>query len=204
MANAYIFYGKAGSGKGTQAHLLMEHMKSLGVATLSAETGGLLRALSAHGGFVAGKIQETMTHGELVPLFMASYVWSHALVTGFTGSEDVILDGVARRLEEASVLDSALSYLGFENVFIFHVHIGDETAVERMRSRATIDAERSGASRPDDTDEGAIRARLEVYRTQVMPVIEYFEQHSNYRLCEINGEESVEGVFDQIRKAIGR
>ncbi len=199
MANAYIFYGKAGAGKGTQAALLRSYLESQGHSVISAETGGLLREFYAGQGFLPAKIKQTMGEGKLTPVFMAAYVWAHALVQNFTGTEDVVFDGVARRIEEAPVLDSALSYLEFKHVHVFQLHIFDETAVVRMKARALASG---AAARPDDLDEKAIKTRLDAYKNEVLPVVEYFERHPVYHLHEINGEESIDGVLEQIKRVI--
>lgn len=201
MSNAYIFYGKAGSGKGTQAKLLQDHLKSIGKEILLVETGAKFRAFMDGDSFIQKKAKETINSGKLMPAFMPVYIWSQALVEGFTGEQEVLLDGVTRRLDEAPVLDSALEYLGFEKVFIIHIHISDETALDRMKSRAAIDQEK-GTSRSDDQTIEAMQKRLDAYKNQVMPVIEYFRNHAIYQVLEINGEETPEGVFAQIQEVV--
>ncbi len=199
MANAYIFYGKAGSGKGTQAKLLTDKLISENRAIINAETGSMLRTFANEPGYIQQKTKETMAQGKLTPVFLASYTWANALITRFTGTEDIVFDGVARRIEEAPILDSAIEYLGFEKVFIFHIHISDETAIHRMQSRAQI---AGSSARADDVDVAAAQARLDAYRTQVAPVIEYFKAHPVYQLVEIDGEVDPEHVFAQIAQVI--
>lgn len=199
MANAYIFYGKAGSGKGTQAKLLKDHLESLQKKTIIIEAGAHFRAFAQGSGFVQEKTKETINSGKLMPAFMPIYLWAKALIETFTTQEEIIFDGVARKIEEAPILDSALEYLGFEKVYIFHVHISDTTALERMQSRAQL---AGNAARSDDMDVHAAQARLDAYREQVMPVVEYFKAHPLYQLIEINGEVDVPQVFEQIKGVV--
>ena len=195
MANAYIFYGKAGSGKGTQAKLLKQHLESSGATVISIEQGANFRAFAQDSGFIPDLTRTTLNSGRLMPAFMPIYLWTKALVGQFTGKEHVIFDGVARIEQEASVLDSALEYLGFEKVFVLHVNISDEMAMDRMRSRAALDPEHA---RADDRSEEAMRTRLSAYQAQVMPVIEYFKAHPRFTFLEIDGEPDVDAVFRQI------
>jgi adenylate kinase family enzyme len=200
MSHAYIFYGKAGSGKGTQAKLLKASLESQGSQVIYIEQGANFRAFAKNPGFIENLTQSTLNSGKLMPAFMPVYLWTKALVDQFTGTEQVIFDGVARILQEASVLDSGIEFLGFDKVYVFHVTISNETAANRMKSRAASDPTHA---RPDDLSDIAIAARLEAYEKQVMPVIEYFKTHPRYTLVEVDGEVDVEHVFDQIKLAIG-
>lgn len=199
MAHAYIFYGKAGSGKGTQAKLLKEYLESQNSSVIYIEQGANFRAFAQGSGFIESLTKTTLNSGKLMPAFMPIYLWTKMLVEQFTGKEHVIFDGVARIEQEASVLDSGIEYLGFEKVFVFHVNIADTTAIERMKSRAAL---AGTAARADDLSAEAMQARIDAYQKQVMPVIEYFKNHPRYTLVEVDGEVDVEHVFEQIKKAI--
>lgn len=200
MSTAYIFYGKAGSGKGTQAKLLREHLESLGKEVISVDQGNRFRGFVKESGYVQDLTRETINSGALMPAFMPIYLWSSTLVEQFTGNEDVIFDGVARVKTEAEVLNLALSYLKFDQVFVLHVHLTDATAMERMKSRAQLAGD---DARADDQNEKSMKLRLDAYQKQVMPIIEYWQNDSGRTMVEINGEETVEGVFEQIKKVIG-
>ncbi|MEI8224017.1 MAG: nucleoside monophosphate kinase [bacterium] len=199
MANAYIFYGKAGSGKGTQAKLLKEYLESKGDMALYIEQGANFRAFAQGEGFIESLTKTTLNSGKLMPAFMPIYLWTKMLVDNFTGKEHVLFDGVARIEQEAAVLDSGIEYLGFEKVFVFHVNIADTTAIERMKSRAAL---AGTAARADDLSIEAMQTRVDAYQKQVMPVIEYFKNHPRYTLIEIDGEVDVPQVFEQIKSAI--
>lgn len=199
MANAYIFYGKAGSGKGTQAEMLEAYLRSNNKEVVSLGNGAAFRSFAKDEGYVQNLTRETLNSGQLMPAFMPIYLWSKKLVEDFHGTEDVIFEGVARVLEEADILSKALQYLQFEKVFVFHVHITDATAIERIKSRAVLDGDKA---RADDVNDVSIQKRLDAYRNQVMPIVEYFMKNPNNTFVEINGEETVEGVFAQIKQKI--
>jgi adenylate kinase family enzyme len=199
MANAYIFYGKAGSGKGTQAEMLEAYLKSEGKQVISIGQGANFRKFAKDDGYVQNLTRKTLDTGKLMPAFMPIYLWSKDLVENFSGSQDFIFEGVARVLEEADILSKALQYLKFENVFVFHVHITDATALERIKSRAALDAKNA---RVDDLSDTSIQMRLDLYKQQVIPIVEYFMKNPANTFVEIDGEVSVEGVFEQIKQKL--
>lgn len=193
--SAYIFFGKAGSGKGTQAQLLQQHLESQGRKVIYIETGQLFRDFMTNNAtFAAARTREIMDAGQLMPPFFPIYAWADVLIKNYTGAEDIIMDGVARRSEEAKILDSALDFFQVSARFVFHVEITDQTAIDRLQIR--------GQGRADDMDVAKIQTRLDWYRENVLPVFEYFRGHRNYSFVEINGEESVDGVFAQIQETL--
>jgi adenylate kinase len=195
MANAYIFYGKAGSGKGTQALELKKHLEGQGRSVIYIETGGLFRNfIASNQSFTAKRTAEIIDQGQLMPPFFPIYAWADELIKNFSGTEDIIMDGVARRLEEGKILDSALDFFQVENRFVFQIEISDQVAIDRLLAR--------GQGRADDASIPNIQKRLDWYQENVMPVIEYFKTEDKFKFSEINGEVSIPEVFDQIKKTI--
>lgn len=201
MANAYIFYGKAGSGKGTQAEMLEQYISSQGTEVVMVGQGAAFRSFAKDSGYVQNLTRETLNSGKLMPAFMPIYLWSKKLVENFTGTQDIVVEGVARVLEEADILSKALQYLKFDKVFVFHVHIADATAMDRIKSRAALDGDKA---RADDLSDASIQTRLDAYKNQVMPIVEYFMENPTNTFVEINGEVSVESVFEQIKASIDK
>lgn len=202
MSHAYIFYGKAGSGKGTQGKLLKEFLESQGRTVIYIEQGANFRAFAQTTGRIAELTKETLNSGKLMPAFMPIYLWTKALVDQYTGTEDVIFDGVARIAQEASVLDSGIEYLGFSKAVVFHVNISDATAVTRIKSRAELSIKAGGSARTDDLSDASIQTRIDAYQKQVLPVIEYFKTNPRYQLVEVDGEVDVPSVFEQIKQTL--
>ena len=193
MSHAYIFYGKAGSGKGTQAKLLKAYLESLGRKVIYVETGGLFREFTqANTSFAAKRTREVIDNGQLMPPFFPIYLWADQLIKNFDGTQDIILDGVARRIEEAPVIDSAMDFFQIEKTTVFNIHIADATAQARLSIRG---------DRADDASAEKIQKRLDWYQTNVMPVVDYFKAHSHFAFSEIDGEPDVDHVFDQVKKA---
>lgn len=196
MSNAYIFYGKAGSGKGTQAKLLKEHLESVGRSVLYIETGGLFRAFTeSTKTFAATRTREIIDNGQLMPAFFPIYLWAHELIAKYDGTQDIILDGVTRRIEEAPILESALEFFKVDKKIVFHIHIADATAQTRLAIRP--------GDRADDADPVKVQKRLDWYTDNVLPVLEYYKKGNMITVHEIDGEPDVTGVRDQITSILG-
>ena len=193
--SAYIFYGKAGSGKGTQALLLKQYLESQGKEVLYIETGNLFREfVASEKNFASSRTKQVIDAGELMPSFFPIYLWSHELIQQYDGTQDVIFDGAARRIEEAQILSSALQFFKFDSIRIFEIDISDDTAVTRIMSR--------NQGRADDSNESKVREKMVWYQHNVMPAIGFWSNHTGVSFSRINGEPDVQSVFDEIIKAI--
>ncbi|NCS99543.1 AAA family ATPase [Candidatus Parcubacteria bacterium] len=191
-SNTFIFFGKSGSGKGTQAELLIEKLKEKGNEVIYIETGKRFREFIEKEGNHSSKLtKEALNHGELMPVFLPIWLWTSAFVEEFTGTESLVLDGLARRMTEAPVLDSALRFYDRLPCHIVHIDVSREWAFDRLKSRG----------RADDTDE-YINSRLDWFEKDVEPVIEYFEERKGFSLHTINGEQSIEDVHVELIKKL--
>lgn len=52
-------------------------------------------------------------------------------------------------------------------------------------------------AREDDTPE-SIQKRLEIFHLETKPLIDYFEQRPDVNVVHIDGELTIDGVFEQI------
>jgi adenylate kinase family enzyme len=179
--------------------MLEAYLKSQGKEVMSIGQGANFRAFANEAGYIQGLTKQTLDSGQLMPAFMPIYLWAKKLVDSCNGNNDFIFEGVARVLEEADILSKALEYLKFEKVFVFHVHIADNTAMDRIKSRASLD---EGHARADDLNDTSIQTRLDAYKHQVLPIVEYFQSNPKNIFVEINGEVSVDQVFEQIKNAM--
>lgn len=189
---AILFFGRSGCGKGTQAKLLVEYLKSQGRDAMYVETGSSLREFikgDNHASKLAGDI---LKEGKLIPVFLPIWIWTDILIKKFSGKEDLVLDGLCRRLEESVALDSAFDFYQIEKPSIILMNVSKEWSYERMMER----------KRADDTPE-KIQNRLDWYEKDVMPSIEYFRNKPGYNFVEINGEQTIENVHKDIIKALG-
>ncbi len=101
----FVFIGRSGCGKGTQAKLLMEHLKQVEPerAVYYLETGAKFREFLDKGYPSSELARRRMDAGERQPDFLAVYMWSHLFVENMKGDEPLVLDGTPRSILEAQV-----------------------------------------------------------------------------------------------------
>ena len=190
-SKAIVFFGRSGCGKGTQAQLLTDYLEKKGRDVLYVETGNAFRELIKEENLTSKNIQNILKDGHLIPVFLPIWIWTGFMIKNFSGEEDIVLDGVCRRLEEAVALDSAFDFYKIEKLNIILMNVSKEWSYTRMVER----------KRADDTPE-KIQNRLSWYERDVLPSIEYFKNKSKYNFIEINGEQTVEEVHNDIIKAL--
>ena len=161
--------------------------------TLYIETGETLRGFVKTDGYTPQIASTYLAKGGLLPSFLPIYLWVDALVEGFSGKEHVVLDGTARRIEEASILDSALQFYDRADYHVFVLDLDDEVALARLRDRA----------RGDDrgNDEGML-SKIAWYREHVVPCIQYFEKNGK-RVHHLDGARSIEAIHAEILSILG-
>ena len=190
----FIFFGPSGCGKGTQAALLQEELKKKDPerAIVYIETGKKFRELAEKDSFTAKMIKEVLSKGGLMPVFLPIWIWTEELMEKVTGNEHLFFDGVSRRLAEANVLDSALKFYGRKNLTVISFEVSNEWAIKLMKGRG----------RADDTDE-EMKSRLDWYKENTIPAIEYFKNDPDYKFISINGEQSIEEVHKEVMEKVG-
>ena len=182
-----VLLGPPGSGKGTQAARLKDHLQVPHIST-----GDLLRAEVAAGSKLGLEAKEVMARGELVSdailLGMLEDRFSRAdTANGF------ILDGYPRNLAQADALDKLLARIGRPMDFAVQLEVPTELLVERIAGRAKAEG------RADDKPE-SVRKRLQVYADQTAPVIGFYRQHG--QLTVVDGVGELDEVFTRIIEAI--
>lgn len=188
-----ILFGRSGSGKGTQAELLLKFIKEHDPVkkTLYIETGQKVREFMAKEGYSSKLTAELVDNGRILPEFLPIWIWTSFLVENFSGDEHLVLDGLSRRPHEAPILDSALKFYKREYPTVVVINASREWATDRLLSRGRND------DKPED-----IKRRVEWYDTNVIPAIEYFRNNGRYTVLDINGEQEIEKVHNDIIGAI--
>ncbi|MBZ4040612.1 adenylate kinase [Novilysobacter selenitireducens] len=182
-----VLLGAPGSGKGTQAARLKEHLQVPHIST-----GDLLRAEVAAGSPLGLEAKEVMARGELV---------SDAILLGMLEdrfsrpdtANGFILDGYPRNLAQADALDVLLKRIGQPMDAAVQLDVATELLVERIAGRAAAEG------RADDSPE-SVRTRLNVYDSQTAPVIEFYRTHG--QLTVVDGVGTLDEVFTRIIEAI--
>jgi adenylate kinase len=178
-----IFLGPPGAGKGTQAKLLAE---LLNIPHIS--TGDILRNAVAQATPLGQKAKDYMEKGKLVPDELLL-----DLVRDRISQPDAqsgwILDGFPRNLKQATFLDNLLQQLN-QTCECINLEVPDEVVVARMLERG----------RQDDTEE-AIRTRLDVYRHDTTPLIDFYSDRS--ALKPIDGNRPLAAVTESLQEIVG-
>jgi len=191
-SKAFLFFGRSGCGKGTQAKLLADFLKTKGREVIYIETGSQFREFIKKENYSSELTKNILHDGGLIPVFLPIWIWTNILVNNFSGKEDLVLDGLCRRREESIALDSAFSFYKIKKPNVILMNVSKEWSFSRMMER----------KRADDTPE-KIQNRLDWYEKSVMPSIDYFREKPGCNFIEINGEQSIENVHKDIIKALG-
>ena len=182
-----VLLGAPGSGKGTQAARLQQHLQVPHIST-----GDLLRAEVAAGSRLGLAAKEIMARGELVSddilLGMLEARFSRPDTAG-----GFILDGYPRNLAQARALGELLERIGQPMDCAVQLDVDSELLVQRIAGRAKAEG------RADDTPE-SVRTRLKVYDEQTAPVVEYYRGRG--MLSVVDGVGTQDEVFTRIVEAI--
>lgn len=178
-----VLLGPPGAGKGTQAQILSE---KLGIPHIS--TGDLFRANISEGTPLGLEAKSYIDAGNLVPTSVTA-----EMVKARLGEDDAangfLLDGFPRTTEQAQLLDAMLAEQGHTLDAVLNLQVSEDVVVERMLARG----------RADDNEE-TIRTRLEVYREQTAPVIDFYED----KTLTVDAEGTVEEINERAMRALGR
>jgi adenylate kinase len=179
-----VLLGAPGSGKGTQAALLV---KELGLPHIS--TGELLRSAVKAGTELGLKARVVMDRGELVSDDIVLGLLEERLSQPDTEG-GFILDGYPRNIVQAGALDELLNRLGQPIDEALQIDVDVELMINRIARRAAEEG------RSDDTEE-VVRNRMKVYSGQTAPVVDYYAQRGV--LSRVLGEGTIEEVFHRIK-----
>lgn len=190
--HAFIFIGRSGCGKGTQADLLKTKLAEKGnMPIFYVETGDMFRNF-IKGESLSSKLSQDIYEKDVrQPDFLACYMWSTFLVNDLKEPSHVIFDGTPRSILEAKLLETALLFYKFSKIHIIHLNVSREWSEKHLLSRG----------RSDDATLSKIDTRLNWFDTDVVPAIEYFK-NSEYDFVEINGEQTIEEVHTAIDAAL--
>ncbi|MFA5838644.1 MAG: nucleoside monophosphate kinase [Candidatus Paceibacterota bacterium] len=186
----FIFIGPSGCGKGTQAELLISYLKENDPQrkVFYLESGEKIRNFMNGESYSSELSRELYEKGILQPEFLAVWVWSDILIENIKGGEHLVVDGTPRKLREAKAFDTAIRFYKREGTHVIFINVSRLWSKERLVERG----------RADDKMKGDIEKRLGWYEKEVTPTIEYLKNDPNYKFHEINGEQSIEGVHNEI------
>jgi adenylate kinase len=186
-----ILLGPPGAGKGTQAQRLVQKH---GIVQLS--TGDMLRAEIGAGTELGLRVKDIMARGKLVPDDVVVEIVSERIDQPDAG-KGFILDGFPRTVEQALALDRMLKGKGLKLDGVIELKVDFGVLEKRIASRIAETKARGAALRADDDPE-VLKARVEAYREQMPPVIDYYRLEGSLK--------SVDGMapIPEVASAIDR
>jgi adenylate kinase len=211
-----ILLGAPGAGKGTQADRVCARF---GLPHIS--TGDMFRAAVAQGTEMGLAAKKSMDTGALVPDEVVIGIVRDRLAEP-DAVEGFLLDGFPRTIEQAASLDAMLaeSGRGVTDVLLLDVpesELAGRLAGRRLcrscgkgyhihfyspRTEGVCDACDGELLQRDDDNETTVRKRLEVYRLQTQPLVDYYDQHGVLETI-VAGDMSADEVFGVIEESLG-
>jgi len=182
-----ILLGPPGVGKGTQA---VRCAASLAVPQIS--TGDMFRAARGQDSELGLQVKDIMDRGSLVPDDVVIAVVADRLKQD-DAQAGFILDGFPRTLVQAEALDEMLAALGAPLERCVALTVDEQAVVQRMLKRAGVEG------RADDNEE-TIRERMQVYRAQTQPLLDFYEKSG--KLVEVDGMGEVAEISERIQEAL--
>jgi adenylate kinase len=208
-----ILLGPPGAGKGTQAERLQEDFPVAYIAT-----GDMLRQAVKQETDLGKEAKAYMDRGELVPDELIIAVILERLGAADT-SDGFLLDGFPRTAKPAEALDDALRRVDRRLTAALLIDVPEDDIVRRLSGRrvcpnghtyhvehnppkddAVCDVDGEPLSQREDDREETVRTRLQVYRDQTAPLVDYYDERDI--LHRFDGTRSPTEVHDQLRATI--
>ena len=213
MSVRIAFLGPPGAGKGTQARDLAQEWGVLHLAT-----GDMLREAVAAGSPLGGEAKDYMDRGALVPDDVIIRMMGERLGRA-DARRGFILDGFPRTIAQAEALGTLLKDLGLTLDTVVYFDVSEPELLRRLTGRRvcrkcghTYHLVSNPPKRPgvcdacggelyqrEDDSEATVRNRLDVYRRQTSPLLDYYRQRQ--MLTTVSGEGPVATIRDAIRTA---
>jgi len=209
-----VLLGAPGSGKGTQAKLLVEKYQIPQIST-----GDLLRAAVAAGTELGKKAKAAMDAGQLVTDDVVLGMIQERLAEP-DAKAGFILDGFPRNIPQAQSLDAMLARTGQPLQLALLVDVETDVLMKRITGRRTCGScgaiyniyfsptrepgkcDKCGGAlqhRSDD-NEDTVRNRLEVYDKQTSPLVSYYKAQGKLRT--VKGVGGINDIFAKVTEVI--
>lgn len=210
-----VFMGPPGAGKGTQAEKIIETYQIPHIST-----GDMFRKAIKDQTELGMEAKRYMDQGALVPDHVTIGIVKDRLSESDCKS-GFLLDGFPRTVDQAKALDEILTSLDSKIDYVINIDVDLNILNERLTGRRICRScgatyhkifnpsavegvcDKCGGElyqRKDDNEE-TVGNRLDVYVNQTKPLLDYYSLAGN--LVNINGQQSIELVFEEIQKVLG-
>ncbi|GAB6031609.1 hypothetical protein CHUAL_009373 [Chamberlinius hualienensis] len=176
--------GGPGAGKGTVCSRIVDDLK---YAHLSA--GDLLRQERAREGSEYGTIiEEYIKQGKIVPVEVTCKLLENAMQA--SDSNKFLIDGFPRNEDNLQGWEKEMS--DKTNLkFVLFLDCPDDICCKRCLGRGL-----AGSGRTDDNEE-SLKRRLETYRNETMPIIDYYQKRNLVRT--VDASQVPDKVYEDVR-----
>lgn len=187
----FIFIGRSGSGKGTQAELLQKYLSEKGYESVKHFTtgGGFRDFIDRQENYSARLSRDIVNNGGLMPNFLAIWNWANIFIENLTAKDTVILDGAPRKVVEVEALARAVKFYQYDKPIVVYFDVSETWAIDRLTERG----------REDDADLEHIKKKMEWFAEDVLPCVDFY--NTNKWSCDflhINGQQTVEEVHNEV------
>lgn len=211
MKPIVVLLGAAGSGKGTQAALLVERY-----GFVKVDAGDLIRQRAKEDSPLGRELKRINESGGHTPDDMVGGLMREYMA-GLAPEKPLVVDGFPRTVGQDDILRDIIQAIGFDGrpYHVVWIKVDLEEAKRRLLQRSvcqscrTIFASRDltvcpvcgGEVKPRVDDQvQAIEKRLQFFNEGPMKVVERYRQRGH--IHEINGDQTVEQVHADLLKAI--
>jgi adenylate kinase len=205
-----VLLGAPGSGKGTQAKLLVDKYKISHIST-----GDILRAAVSAGSDLGKRAKAVMDSGQLVSDDIVLGLIQEKLAQP-ESKNGFVMDGFPRNIPQAQALDAMLARLGRPLQLAVLVDVDIEVLMKRLTGRRTCakcgatfniyfsnsksagKCDKCGGTlqhRSDD-NEATVKNRLQVYQQQTAPLVSYYKAQGKLRT--VRGVGSINEIFKSL------
>jgi adenylate kinase len=203
-----ILLGPQGSGKGTQAALIVKNFDLFYI-----ETGELLREAAKSDPEIDRIVNQ---RGELVPDEITFSIVTKKLNLEHPERDGILFEGYPRSLTQYEMLREWLGQLGKRVDLAIVIEVSEEVSIKRLSGRridpatgkiynmltepppAEVDIN-SLVQREDDKPD-AIRERLKLYKQVTQPLLEELDAVGILRT--VGGERPIEVIYDEIARVV--
>lgn len=209
-----VLLGAPGSGKGTQAKKLMADRNIPQIST-----GDILRAAVAAGTRFGQQAKAVMDAGNLVSDDIMLGIISERLAEA-DAADGFILDGFPRTRQQALDLEELLDQMGTPLNAAVLMDVDFEILMKRLTGRRTCsltgkllnvyfspqeeldECTNAGGEliQREDDNEKTIGNRLDVYRQQTEPLVDFYEKRD--KLKKVDADGSIDEVYERFQQAI--
>lgn len=210
-----VFMGPPGAGKGTQAEKIIETYQVPHIST-----GDMFRKAIKDQTELGMEAKRYMDQGALVPDHVTIGIVKDRLSESDCKS-GFLLDGFPRTVDQAKALDEILTSFDSKIDYVINIDVDLNILKERLTGRRICRScgatyhkifnpsavegvcDKCGGElyqRKDDNEE-TVGNRLDVYVNQTKPLLDYYSLAGN--LVNINGQQSIDLVFEEIQNVLG-